>query len=353
MMDNLRVLLVSPLPPPTGGIATWTVRYLNWMKNNNYQVELVNIALRGKRSENSASTKNIFVEFARAVRIVINIKKKIKLFKPSIVHINTSCSKLGIVRDYLCAKISKKHKTKVIIHYRCNIEDQIGESRIGNYYLKKISKISNSNFVLNKSSESYLARTKCRNIKIVPNFVDNYFITDEEKKIKNNISQICFTGHIKKSKGILEILKAAQDFPNINFLIAGPNFETHLDLETPSNIYYLGILGKEQIKETLYKSDVFLFPSYTEGFSNSLLEAMAMGLPIITTKVGANFEMLENTGGIILELMNLKSLSNYIIDIDDPLVRKKMSNWNINKVKDKYTIDIVMSNIIKEYNNQL
>ena len=53
----MRVLLLSPLPPPSGGIARWTERYLEWC-NGKHDVAVVNTALQGERAEKRENRGN-------------------------------------------------------------------------------------------------------------------------------------------------------------------------------------------------------------------------------------------------------------------------------------------------------
>ena len=67
----MKILLVSPLPPPAGGMALWTQQYLEFMNNKNIQVDVVNIAVTGKRAANYTK-KNILGEVLRTLNIFKN-----------------------------------------------------------------------------------------------------------------------------------------------------------------------------------------------------------------------------------------------------------------------------------------
>src|SRR5690554_3015250 len=97
--NNLKILLLSPLPPPAGGIASWTQQYLNWSEKNNLNVEIVNTAIIGKRAEKINQKTKIVDEIKRTKDIIKDLKTKINTFKPQIIHLNTPCGKLGIIRD--------------------------------------------------------------------------------------------------------------------------------------------------------------------------------------------------------------------------------------------------------------
>ena len=69
----------------------------------------------------------------------------------------------------------------------------------------------------------------------------------------------------------------------------------------------------EKIAENLRNADIFVLPSLNEGMSNSVLEAMACGLPIITTNVGGSYELISGNG-FIVEKASSKALKD-ILDL--------------------------------------
>lgn len=347
---HLRVLLLAPLPPPIGGIATWTVRYIEWMRKGGYHFDFVNTSLIRNRQTKRNFNKNYLTEIKRTISIIRNLRKKINTFNPNVIHLTTACSNLGIFRDYFCAKIVKKKNIKLIVHYRCNIEDQISKN-ISKKIIRKIALLADLNLVLNTPSKKYLDKLATRNTRILANFIENDLISNQKHvEIDENIKNITFVGHVRRSKGIFEIIEAAKFFPNIKFNIAGPTIEEITNKNLTKNINIMGPLERDKIFDLLIKSDLFLFPTYTEGFSNAILEAMCVGLPIITTRVGANEDMIENSGGFFVRVGSVEDIKNGIEELKDYNVRKKMSLWNINKVNDNYISDIVMNQLIQIYN---
>lgn len=350
---DLRVLLISPLPPPAGGIATWTEQYIQWTKNRKINIDIVNSAVIGRRAQKINSNTNFLEEIERTKSIVKELRTKIDKFKPQIIHLNTPCGKFGIVRDFICAQIAIKNSVKLIVHYRCNIEDQVHKSFVSRFFLKRLSNIADLNLVLNSSSSQYLMQGNQRNSILIANFINESFALDRSKSITTDIKIISFVGHVQRAKGILEIIHAAKELPEITFKIAGPISGEISKIEKPKNMVFLGVLSKQEVKILLQESDLFLFPTYTEGFANALLEAMAVGLPIITTPVGANVDMLESMGGVIVEVGNSKDIVDAIYSIKSPVDRTRMSEWNLNKVKNEYTIDKVMEKLMLIYLNEL
>jgi glycosyltransferase involved in cell wall biosynthesis len=344
---NFKVLLISPLPPPAGGIATWTKQYIEWADDNEIAVEIVNIAVIGKRAEKINNKTSLIEEIRRTKRILKDVKCKIKQFKPDVVHLNTSCGRFGIVRDYLSARLAKRNKLKLCIHYHCNIEEQMN-SIFSKGILCRLSRLSNANIVLNRFSEKYLRDVTGCESEIIANYIHEAYIISENKSINENINTISFVGHIQKTKGIYEIIEIARHFNNIEFKLAGPVSDEIKDIKIPDNIVFLGQIDKKDVRMLLSESDVFLFPTYTEGFAIALLEAMAMGVPIITTPVGANREMIEAGGGIIINVGDLEGMVTALYRLENKCRRIQISKWNVNKVRDNYTTNIVMNELISK-----
>ncbi len=138
---------------------------------------------------------------------------------------------------------------------------------------------------------------------------------------------------MQNAKGVQEILEVAKLLQEINFVLAGPVSKEIELLSRPDNIAFLGNVKHEKVKNLLDQADVFLFPSHSEGFANALLEAMARGVPIITTPVGSNADMIEQFGGILVGVKNVHDIIEALSSLGSEDIRSEMSIWNINKVK--------------------
>ena len=149
---GLKILLISPLPPPAGGIASWTQKYLKWAEQNKIQVDLVNNSVIGKRRSRVNSGRSFLEEIRRTRRILMDLKKRIYEGSLDIVHLNSSCGKYGIIRDYLCARIIKEKDIYLVVHYHCNIEDQIKNRRVQKFFFRKLARRADVNLVLNNNN---------------------------------------------------------------------------------------------------------------------------------------------------------------------------------------------------------
>lgn len=344
----MKILLVSPLPPPAGGIATWTETFIKFAAEKSKDVKLINTAVIGERVNNFLKI-NIFQEVKRTINILNQVVKENKIGNFDILHLNTSCSKYGIIRDYIIIKIVEKNKNiKIILHCHCDVYYML-KGNISKNIFHKLCKKSDEIFVLNKDSKKYISEKTLKKADIIPNFIEGKFILNGSKYINKEIKKILYVGHVIKSKGCDDILELACMFKEKKFILAGYLSEEIKAIRKPSNVIFTGEVNKESIIKFMDESDILIFPTHTEGFPNVILESMARGLPIIATNVGAIPDMIEENGGILVNVKEIEAMKNAINSLEDVNLRRKMSEWNINKVKSMYDIERVLDHIFSKY----
>lgn len=144
-----------------------------------------------------------------------------------------------------------------------------------------------------------------------------WFPNVRERTMKPNLPRIykkrfVFIGHIKKEKGIDEILDVSLELDDSYTLdIYGPISDTKYNegYFDKFSVRYLGPLVSKDVLQTLEKYDVLLLPSYKEGYPGIVIEAYAMGLPVIATKLQGLQEIVEpNQTGILIEPRNVREL---------------------------------------------
>lgn len=106
------------------------------------------------------------------------------------------------------------------------------------------------------------------------------------------------------TKGVVEAVEAFRRMPELSLDLVGP-FENGLeweDLDATENVRWRGSLDPEDIPEFLSQYDGFVFPSYypTEGHAGVLIEAMAAGLPVVTTRFRSLPEVIDDSCGILV-----------------------------------------------------
>lgn len=345
----MKILLVSPLPPPDGGIATWTRLYINSeiaLQNN---IKIINTAVKGKRVNNLAK-RSLVEELKRSINLYNEINSCLHNDKFDVVHFNSSCSRLGMIRDYIYAIKVKNKNAKLIIHLHCDTQYMV-RGRIAEFFFKKLCKLSDKILCLNKTSQIHIKTVTGKESVVTPNFFKMSDLeTISKRAVSERIENIIFIGNIIKAKGCVDIISAARQLPDITFKLAGYLSDEIKNLPIPKNIQYLGQVSKLEVLNRMVESDLLLFPTYSEGFPNVVLEAMACGLPIISTPVGAIPDMIEDNGGILVGVGDENGIVKAINTLQSKELRENMSMWNREKVSKVYSVDVVMEQIFNEYN---
>ena len=347
----MNVLLISAkVENPSGGIAVWTEHYLTGCKEiENLFCDLVNVAMNGRRAACATAKRSLKDEVLRTYGIMGQLNERLKHGAYDVAHLNTNIGAFGIVRDYFIARKVAKRGIPVILHFHCDVP-KWDTNFITRYFLKRILKICKMEYVLCESSRQYLRDAYGVESTKIPNFVDEDLIV-QSKAIREHIRKVMFSGRVSISKGAAEIFEVAKYFPDIAFALAGEVSEEIAPLKHPDNIVLAGVQEHKTVISDLDAADLFLFPSHTEGFSLALAEAMARGLPAVATDVGANAEMLNDQGGIVVAVGDVRAMKDAVMQLDDSDIREKMSLWNLKKVKEQYETKQVMRMLIQSYEN--
>ena len=345
----MRVVLLAPLPPPTGGIASWTKRMLESTLKNEWKVSVVDEKLIGRRQkEGGGFRKSVISEISRSFRIWKNIKIQANKEKIDIVQACIPATDGAMLREIISSRISRNNGAKFITHFRCTIPNMIISKR-SKVLLRLLLKSSDAVFCLNEQSVDYIKKIrediKCFNI---PNFIneDEMF---ERKEFSTKIRKIVYTGHINEEKGCNIIIEVAKEFPNIEFRLIG-RIQMNLD-GLPSNVVIMGEQDRKNVQNELKEADVFIFLSRYkgEGFSNSLAEAMAFSLPCIVSDWAANKDMIGEDGGIVLNECGVSGVMSAINRMDNKNDRERMARSNFRKATEKYRRDIVTEQYVDSY----
>ena len=164
-------------------------------------------------------------------------------------------------------------------------------------------------------------------------------------------------------KGVNEYIRAAsivkEKYPNSIFRLIGGFPSGKLTSIDKSNldkyikngiIEYLGEIPFGDIKEELYKCRYFVLPSYREGTPRSILEALGVGRPIITTDVpGCRETVIDGINGKLVESRNILDLvekMEFFLNLSDEILIK-MSQESIKLAKEKYDVHKVNDELLK------
>lgn len=181
---------------------------------------------------------------------------------------------------------------------------------------------------------------------------------------KEGTTTYCFVGRIVGDKGINELVAAFKrlhtEHPATRLLLVGP-FEDNLDPvseETRATIEALSAIEavgwQSDVRPFLAASDVFVFPSYREGFPNVVMQAGALGLPSIVTDINGSNEIIRNgENGVIIPSKDEEALYLTLKDtLENPDKWKTIAANARESIARRYEQQMLWKEIKKFYKQQ-
>jgi glycosyltransferase involved in cell wall biosynthesis len=383
---NKKILFFLPYPPPFAGPETIAKELLGsdtFNKRNDI------LFLKSSIRSNNIS-KGKFDIIGVIAFIKVYLKFLISLQKSSSVYYYLASNKIGFFRDSIYILTANVFQVKVVVQYHgsnflnfYNLQGKLYKKHI-KYTLSKINCI----ILSGKGIESDFQYIYDRKICFLKNGLNSkVWIPTADRRLNKLEFTIFFMSHLFYSKGIHDLISAykilfARYGKKIRFVFAGekPKYQSTIAefLKSPwkenfllkgkevtkdverfinechkFNSSYLGVISSKEKIQWFIDSDVFILPSYTEGLSMACLEAMAMGLPIITTPVGAMPEVIVNgKNGIITPIGDPEKLAESIeLLINDNELCQKIQINNIEDSKRLYNIEKIATDLLTIIDN--
>jgi colanic acid/amylovoran biosynthesis glycosyltransferase len=170
-------------------------------------------------------------------------------------------------------------------------------------------------------------------------------------EVRRQVTQLLYVGRLAAEKG-LRVL-----FESVRALLAG-GYQFRLTLAGDGNdrqeleqlarqlgIYerldFAGYVDPERVREYLRQSDIFILPSFAEGVPVCLMEAMASGVPVLSTYVGGIAELVESEQtGLLVPAGDSSALSQAIVRyLDDFELRQRVSRLARQKIVAAFNLD--------------
>ncbi|MFH4931095.1 glycosyltransferase family 4 protein [Staphylococcus cohnii] len=247
---------------------------------------------------------------------------------------------------YVMEKIAMMCSTDIIA-----ISDSLKE-KIIELGLAKESKIT----ILGQGSSNGL------NLKDFNDFNNKIDINIKEQL--NNSFVIGYIGRIVKDKGISELIRSFQKLQklkyNVKLLVVGDFEKANTISEEEIKIlkYDTNIIWVNRVDNPVAyfnNMDVFVFPTYREGFGNVSIEAQLLKIPVITTNVtGARDTVINGKTGFIVEKNDVDSIVEKIeLLINDDNYRKKLGENGKERVEKSFSNEIIWEDMEKLYTNLL
>jgi len=336
----MRILMLNYEFPPLGGGAANANFYLlkEFVKEKNLKIDLItssvnefkkekiskNIALyrldigKNKQNFHYQTNRDLLVYSFKAYFFA---KKLLKKNNYDLIH-----AWFGIPCGFIAMLLGKPYIVALrgsdVPFYNIRFKN------LDKYFFQHLSKLiwkKAKAVIANSQGLKDLAQKTAPNqkIQVIYNGIDiSEFKPPKTKEKSKNLRILCVARLIKR-KGISYLIKALGGLRNKNLILTiigdGNEKENLINLakklKIDNKVKFLGSISHSEIVKYYQQNDVFILPSLNEGMSNTILEAMACGLPIITTNVGGSKELIKNNGFIVKpkSILGLKNaIENYL-----------------------------------------
>ena len=323
--EKLKILIVGSFPNPNskniyGGQLTACKTLINSDFSKIFKIITLNSSFF------STPPPNLLKRSFFAVIRIINYSFKIIVNKPKVIIIFVA-DKLSAIEKGLMIIIAKRLNKSVMIFPRAGaLINQYNKNLLFQKYIKYTFSKADI-FLCQGFSFREFAIKKLnfdqKDTKIIPNWTakPEYIAIGKNRNYlgKDDYPRILFLGWLEDFKGIKEILEASYILKKKGYtfriVMAGDGSKKNYIVEFINKynlkefIYLEGWVDDKQKISLLEKSNIFILPSWNEGFPNALIEAMSAGLACIVTKVGMIPDFVEDQKNcLLIQPKNIKAI---------------------------------------------
>lgn len=311
--------------------------------------------------------------FRRKKRLFKDYLQCAKLLKTgafSVLQTTTSFSSGALIRDSVYLFLARNYNVKSIVFFHG------GDNKlfpvIEKYWLLVFRKIyfkADAIIDLSKRNiEWFNSKGYKGNLFLETTAVDKNLLSETDENLlsikldkEEPVAHLLFLARIEKTKGIYEAIEAyviVKKIRKVKISIVGDgleldNVKEYVFRRNIADVEFHGHLIDQGKARVFNDADIYVFPSYFEGMPTSVLEAMAFGLPVITSNVGGLPDFFENgTHGYMTESKDPAVYAELVLKVlDNNELKKKMSLYNFRYARQHFMSDLVAKRVEDIFNN--
>ncbi len=364
-----KALFIGPYPPPYAGPEIGMKLFLDSSLKDSFDLIFLNTNVRSDNVNKGRFDHHMvlafFQFFSRLIYLIVRHRPRVAYYPV------TATALVWVGRDSLCLLLCRLFGIRTVIHLRgghlkMNVRNFPPWARwLARLSCRKVSLALVQADCLRYQFNGWVPRDRVR---VLYQAIDTKTYDNED--VENfDTDQVLFIGNMTKAKGYCDIVRSipivAKRFPDIRFLFAGDLgmrermvfynqvtgerlvHEQPLDLHDEissgpyrGNYEHLGVVSGSEKLRLIRDANIFVLPSYSEGFSRALLEAMSMGKPVICTPVGAHGEVVQDgLHGLLMAPGDVEKLAQNIIRlVEDTDLRNKIAFANYRYVRENFDI---------------
>lgn len=308
-------------------------------KNNGFEIHRIS-ALR-KRMDRSGP----FEQISFCIFSIIFCFKLFRIWKPNIIT-----AFFGIPNGLTALFLKLVFKIPYIVSLRGGDVPGFRPYNFGFYHLlltplikiiwREADAVVANSDGLKKLAQNFYPKQK---ILTIPNGVDLDFFRQTERDWST--ANIIFLGRVVYQKGLDILIEALKSLTHLEWnlsIVGDGSFKKALisqvkECKLAQRVHFIGWQTKDKLPYIYSQATIFVYPSRHEGMPNSVLEAMASGLPIIATDIAGNEELVANMkNGILVPSEDPSALANALEMLINDAKKRKTMGQESRRIVEKY-----------------
>lgn len=211
-----------------------------------------------------------------------------------------------------------------------------------NKYLSGAISVSSNNHKISRQ----LGLLEGKDCLVAPNAIDGnlYYKKDRDYlRGKYGFNKddfiVAFVGAFNNRKGSLRVSEAINKVGGVKSFFIGGQGESELLEPTCEGILYKGRLPHEIIPDYLNMADIFVLPTLNEGCCNAIVEALACGLPVISSNRPFNYDVLNKSNSIMVDPLNVDEIASAICELKENKEKRELLAEGALQMAEQLTID--------------
>lgn len=380
-MRKLRLLRVATIP---ASIQFLLRGQLSFMSKQGFEVFAASADGEDVMAIENEGITHFKIPFTRTISpfqdfiCLLKLIKLIRSLRPDLIHTHTpKAGLLGMLAAWICRVPVRLHtvaglpmmESMGIKRSILMLTERITYSCATGVYPNSQGLLNYINSHLNIKSKKLkiLARGSSNGIDT------NYFsrtteLNESAKELRNqygisdSVICFCFVGRLVRDKGLVELVEAFQKFctnKQAKLLLVG-SFEKELDplpiavfdfIMQNEDVIHVGF--QKDVRPFIMASDIFVFPSYREGFPNVVMQAACLEVPVVASDInGCNEIIKHGETGLLVPVKNKEALHEAMLTLaEDHEMRKKFGDKSREFVVANFEQQFVWAEMLKEYKN--
>ncbi|MEM8563517.1 MAG: glycosyltransferase family 4 protein [Pseudomonadota bacterium] len=335
-----KILMVGTDVSTMGGIASVIRDYIDCGL-----MERLSISYLPTHRDGSKLDKALFFlrQFPKALKQMLGV---------DIVHIHTShgWSYRRLFNIIVGARVLRR---KIVLHVHGSEFDEYyaNASKIEKSLVRKGLELADTVIALSQDWKEKLAKiAPSAQVIVVRNSVDRNKYRPKSPRLLKSPATALFLGRLGERKGVYDLLDAIGRLEGqpMHFVIAGDGDIDKVKQVVESRgwqdqVSVPGWVGPTQKSDLLSLADVYVLPSYHEGLPISILEAMAAGLPVVSTPVGGIPEaVISGENGILVPPGDSEALASALTKcVEDSQIWSSMSKRSLELTDERFAMELV------------